>query len=100
LRLCPLCQHEYGREAVRILAVESDNQLVHITCSQCRTAMLAIVMVSAVGLSSVGMITDLNAHDAEQAQQRTAFHSDEVLDFQELMESPQAFERLLLMRKN
>lgn len=60
---CPLCTHEYTKNEVRVLEEQGQTQLLHITCADCQHAMLTFVMTSNLGISSIGMLTDLSMQD-------------------------------------
>ncbi|HAZ28986.1 MAG TPA: hypothetical protein DCY48_04415 [Candidatus Magasanikbacteria bacterium] len=82
MRHCPLCKKEYEREArVHVLYEERPIELVHITCSQCRNAVLAILAVSELGVSSVGLYTDLTAEDVVRFYSAESLAEDDVLSF-------------------
>ena len=96
LRSCPLCQKAYNKTALRILLVEAGSHLAHVTCKKCQLAMLAVIVFSTVGMSSIAMVTDLNVSDVERLKKKNAFESDDVLDFHRLMSTSQEWERMIL----
>ncbi len=59
----------------------ADNHLVHLCCRQCHAAILALVTVTPLGLSSIGMITDLSVADARKFKESESITFDEVIDF-------------------
>lgn len=97
MRRCPLCKKDYDLNSVCILRELSDTHLVHITCQECLGAVLVVVIVSALGMSSVGVVTDLGAEDARKIQNKDAFSEDDVLGFYNFLESSHNFEKILMM---
>jgi len=83
---CPLCQAAYGDGSVRLLgevtstlAVPGTSRLFHLTCSQCSHAILAVILESAHGVSSIGLVTDLEAQDAARIHDADPISADDVL---------------------
>lgn len=83
---CPLCAHKYKRKEISLVEEDGNTQLVHIFCGECKHALLACIMVSHVGLGTVGMITDLSAEDAIRVRDNV-IESDDVLHISELLQS-------------
>jgi len=85
MKTCPLCKAEYTKEALEIVEERTGTHLVHLTCSECQNAMLALIVVSKLGMSSVGMLTDLNATDAQRLHHKQAITEEQILDFHEYL---------------
>ncbi len=60
---CPLCESSYNPMEARVLGEKEDGHLLHIRCKKCWNSILALVLVSNVGVSSVGLVTDLTFED-------------------------------------
>lgn len=56
-----------------------ESQLMHLHCRQCQAAILALVTITPLGLSSVGMITDLSVADARRFKESEPIDFDEVI---------------------
>ena len=74
---CPLCETNYNPMEARVLGEKEDGHLLHIRCKKCWNSILALVMVSNVGVSSVGLITDLTFEDV---QKFSAHQADVTVD--------------------
>lgn len=85
LRTCPLCSHAYNESGIELLFEESGVHLVHITCIQCQSKVLNIVTISDIGMSSVGLFTDLNADDVVSFYEKDPISEDDVLRFHHMM---------------
>ncbi len=79
ISFCPLCEtHYHPREA--LLVHERDNShLLHITCRKCEHSIIALVLVSNAGVSSVGLVTDLSYHDVLKFREADSISIDDVL---------------------
>jgi hypothetical protein len=76
---CPLCTGEYASDGIQVLKDECDAQLLHLTCATCKGAMLALVVETHIGLSSIGMLTDLTQSDASRMCDKEPLTEDDVL---------------------
>lgn len=76
---CPLCQSAYDQSVVRLLGQSGPARLFHCTCQSCGHAVLAVVVESMGAVSSVGMLTDLEASDALRFSYREPVSADECL---------------------
>lgn len=85
MKNCPQCKAEYTKEAFEIVEEGTGTHLIHLTCSHCANAMLALVVISKLGMSSVGMLTDLTALDARRLYRKEAIAQEEILDFHDYL---------------
>ena len=79
LSYCPLCETKQHPMQARILGVEGDHCLVHMTCHKCHNAILALVQNNPSGVNSVGMMTDLSFEDVQKFQAAESVNIDDVL---------------------
>ena len=96
IRECPQCRVEYEFDQIKVLEEDTGAHLVHITCLQCSNAMLAVIMVNALGMSTVGMVTDLMPDDVVRLRAKEPVTSDDVLTFHELLSEETHFETELM----
>lgn len=76
---CPMCSKKYHDDNIAILEENDGSHLVHVTCGHCAHAIMAIITVSQMGMSSVGIITDLDAETMERVRQIGAIGEEQVL---------------------
>lgn len=81
VRGCPVCKEEYGLDDMFVLEENKGTHLVHSTCPHCRNAIMSVVLISKVGMSSVGVLTDLNIEDALRLKEASPINQDMVIDF-------------------
>lgn len=89
MKTCPLCTKEYSKDSVEIVEESIGTQLMHLTCSHCKNAMLAIFVSSNLGMSSVGMLTDLTAFDAHRLHRKEPISEEAVLSFHDCINKNQ-----------
>jgi hypothetical protein len=86
---CPLCKRQHTPDAASVLVEKNGTHLVHITCPFCHNAVLAVIVVTPFGLSSVGMVTDLQASDVLRLRNSGSVSEDELLNFHILLKNKQ-----------
>lgn len=92
---CPICSANYETDRAKLLAKSEAAGLVHITCQQCASSFVAMILVLGHGLSSVGMVTDLNYEDVKRLHRSAPFTIDEAIEGYSEMEAADFEERLL-----
>ena len=89
---CPLCQEQYQPFQASIVEEKEDAQLVHIQCRKCQSAIVALIINGQLGLTSVGLITDLTSVDVEQFKDAQTITEDDVFEaFAQLKRRPELF---------
>ena len=81
LRQCLLCKADYKSQWLRILYERGPIHLLHATCGNCQNAVLALVSISEMGMSSLGLYTDLTAEDLKHFAKEAPITEDDVLEF-------------------
>ncbi len=76
---CPLCTEQYRPFQASIVEEKEDAQLLHIQCHKCHCNMVALIVSGHMGLTSVGLITDLTSDDVERFKDSPAISQDQVL---------------------
>lgn len=93
---CPVCKTEYKPEAVKLLnnennvpsqVAQDESRFVHFTCHNCKTNFMAMVMMISKGISTVGMITDLNFTDVEKLYKMPPLTVDELIEARQFINS-------------
>jgi hypothetical protein len=77
---CPLCEASYNPLRARILEERDDAHLVHIQCAKCGSSIVALILSSTVGITSVGLITDLTGDDVLHFKDSKKVTADNVLE--------------------
>jgi hypothetical protein len=96
LRQCPICNTAYVAEMFRTIDENDGANLLHCTCSHCHQSVMALVMSSPTGVSSVGMVTDLTAEDVSRISRKSSISEDELLSFHSLLTRQHVFEQSVL----
>jgi hypothetical protein len=76
---CPVCSVAYNTEEARLFAENDHASLVHLTCVSCKSFFVTMILSLGQGLSSVGMVTDLNFEDVKKVHRADPITLDEML---------------------
>ncbi len=84
---CPLCNTQYNPLSAKIVEERDDAHLLHIKCKKCSSSIVALVLSSGMGISSVGLITDLSEEDVVRFKNGKRISSDDVLNLYSFLRS-------------
>ncbi len=92
---CPLCGNSYTPKEAQVLGEKEDSHLMHIQCGNCSNAIIALVIISPVGVSSVGLVTDLAFEEVDRFKDDRSVNTDDVIDIHHLLlDESKFFEQL------
>lgn len=94
---CPLCESSYNPQQARVLGETDESHLLHIECGKCANAIIALVLISAVGVSSVGLLTDLCYDEVHRFKTFAPITTDNVIDIHEALSDESTFFAALVM---
>jgi hypothetical protein len=89
IQQCPICQTIYDDGAIVDVQHYSDISLLHCTCQICQNALMAMVSSTALGMSVIGIMTDLILADVERLIGGDPVSEDELLGFHRLLKNEQ-----------
>ena len=94
---CPVCSTTFEAPSARLVNKDVHTNKVHLTCKTCKSYALVMISIMPQGISSVGMITDLNFNDASRLQYEDAISTDELIEsYQFLQTNLMSMDRLRL----
>ncbi len=80
---CPLCNSAYNPLEAKILEERENAHLVHVRCRNCQSAIVALIVSGGLGVSSIGLVTDLSAEDVLRFKHEDPITIDDVLELHE-----------------
>jgi len=92
---CPLCDASITPQKAKIVESRDDLHLVHIQCQKCQGYILALMLKTAGGLSSIGLITDLNFNDVFKFKDGQKIEADEVLKIYQALNKKDIVKQIL-----
>lgn len=96
LRKCPICNIAYEPKMFQAVDENNGAHLLHGTCAICHQSVLVLIMTSPMGISSVGMVTDLTTQDIRRMSRKQSISEDELLSFHSLLTHERVFEQSVL----
>lgn len=82
---CPLCDASYNPLRARVLEERDEAHLVHIQCASCGSSIVALILSSNLGITSVGLVTDLTGDDVLRFKDELPVTADDILDFHQVL---------------
>ena len=76
---CPLCQTDHNPLETSVLDEAEGSHLLYIKCQKCGSGVVASVTPNSFGMTSIGVITDLNDSEIRAVKERGGIIADDVL---------------------
>ncbi|MFA6197670.1 MAG: hypothetical protein WC734_00750 [Patescibacteria group bacterium] len=93
---CPLCNAHFSFSAAKVLEEREDAHLVHIQCQKCSSFIVALILTNAMGISTVGLITDLTSDDVSKFTNSSRLTVNDVIDLYQVTQSGKNLAELLI----
>lgn len=92
---CPLCESRRENLTTEILAESSAARLVHTHCENCESFIVSLVLTSSIGVSSIGLVSDLTGEDVIRFKDMPVITYDDALEFYQTVNKsiPRDFDR-------
>jgi len=78
---CPVCGSVYNTQKARLFAQKEKAQMIHFACENCQGNFIAMVMSMNHGLSTIGLVSDLDFEDAKNKITLPEITLDEVIGY-------------------
>ncbi|MFA5021567.1 MAG: hypothetical protein WC508_00590 [Patescibacteria group bacterium] len=82
---CPVCNVRYNPLEAKVLEEGDNAHLIYIKCKVCRAAILALIITNSLGVSSLGLITDLDTDDVLKFRSAKPISCDDVIEIHQLL---------------
>lgn len=79
-----MCNTHYNPMQAEILEERDDAHLIHTECRKCSSSIIALVLTGGLGVSSVGLVTDLGSDEVLRFRAGKTIHEDEVLQLYQI----------------
>jgi len=98
---CPVCQHKYEPQAIKIVEQQMDAYVFHINCVKCNSSVLAYAVQTPMGVTTIGLLTDLQATEVKKFLRQPAITEADVLKVYETVHGAgENFSTLLINQNN
>ena len=88
---CPFCQMKYQPSLTKILEERRGAHLVHLECFNCGSSIVALIISGGLGVSSIGLLTDLTSEDVIRFKNSASVSLDNVIEIHELLNKNEVF---------
>lgn len=82
---CPVCSLRYNPLEAKVIEEANNAHLIYIKCRHCQAAILALIFANSLGISSVGIITDLNSDEIIKFKSAEPINCDDVIEIHQLL---------------
>ena len=77
---CPVCRSRYNPLEAKVVDENASAHLLHVRCKRCHSAILALILTNPFGISSVGLVTDLDSQEIGRFKEAVSITEDDVLN--------------------
>ena len=91
---CPVCHYHYNPIQAKVLEEGNGAHLIYVKCSRCQSSILALILAGSFGISSVGLITDLNSYEVSKFCRLPQINSNDVIKVYEKLEFEKSLKRI------
>lgn len=98
LSICPFCGTRYYADDAKVVFEKENAYLLHTNCHQCGGSILATLKADQLGISSMGLITDLTFEDVIKFKDSPVVSGDDVLNAYSFLQNKDEDLRHLLIR--
>ncbi len=96
---CPLCNKTYKTDQAEIIQENDTSQLIFISCPNCKTNMIALLIETQIGTNTISLISDLESFEIQKFSKLHTIKDDEVIDFYKRLKNKQFLNNLLKNNK-
>lgn len=94
ISFCPLCGKHYNPANARILLSKNQNtHLVYVKCDFCLASIVALVVNGEMGVSSIGLVTDLYPEEVLKYMNFKEIKADDILEIHNRLKKKKFLEK-------
>jgi hypothetical protein len=83
---CPMCDFKYEKEDIKIVDKKEGLINLYLNCRRCKSSVVMLVVMGALGITSISMITDVTESDLEKMK-GNSIRYDDVLEMHRFFQS-------------
>lgn len=91
---CPVCHERYNPLEAKVIDENQGAHLLHVRCRHCQSTILALILASNLGISSIGLVTDLDSQEIGKFKNSDPVGGDDVLDVYQSLEKAERFDQI------
>jgi hypothetical protein len=86
LAYCPVCNGRYNFFQAKIIEEGEDSYLVYLNCKKCQAGIIALLLNNIYGISSIGLVTDLDHQDVQRLIRERELDYDDVIEMHQILQ--------------
>ncbi len=83
---CPMCGFKFSKDDVKTIDSKEGAAAFFLNCSKCKSSVMMVVMASALGITSISMISDLAEKDLSKIEANCVEY-DDVLEMHKFLKN-------------
>ena len=88
---CPVCGIKFNPLEAKVIREGNSAHLIYIKCRHCQASLLALISAGNLGISSVGLVSDLSSEDAVKFQDFPNVSFDDVIEAHQYLTKEKVF---------
>jgi len=86
---CPICKSTYKKVDINTLDQNDEAELFHAKCNNCKDKLMAMITLTSLGMSVIGIMTDLTLEDTKRLIGSDPVSEDHLLNFHSFLKNEQ-----------
>lgn len=82
---CPFCNTSFFPKKASVIGESNESWLLHVNCDHCASSIVLLLLISEVGVSSFGLVTDLTGNDVMRFKGSSGLEADDLINLYEIL---------------
>lgn len=83
---CPMCGFNFSKDDIKTIDSKEGAATFFLSCSKCKSSVMMVIMASALGITSISMVSDLAEKDLGKIEE-TCVEYDDVLEMHKFLKN-------------
>jgi transcription elongation factor Elf1 len=83
---CPMCDLNFNKEDVKTIDKKEGATTFFLNCSKCKSSVMMVIMTSALGITSISIVSDLAENDINKIK-ASCVEYDDVLEMHKFLKN-------------
>jgi hypothetical protein len=83
---CPMCDFKFSKEDIKTIDSKEGAATFFLNCSKCKSSVMIVIMTSALGITSISMVSDLAEKDLGKIK-TACVEYDDVLEMHKFLKN-------------
>ncbi len=83
---CPMCDFKFSKDDIKTIDSKEGAATFFLNCSKCKSSVMMVIVASALGITSISMVSDLAEKDLGKIE-KDCVKYDDVLEMHKFLEN-------------